>query len=244
MDVFNRVSSATAGGVVSSLFPGVLEAPRSWMGGGTSGGPGGSQVVQEEAQKGYDSVGSKGGAVGRDGGSGQEHHRGKADQVFGPGGEDQPRTRLLSFRGRRPAALVAEGVAEVTVLIVSYLVEHQGVFLVDLVVDTLVVTLVVVSLAAILVVDTLVAILVVDTLVAILVVDTLGATLVADIPAVFLVVLPAVFLVDVDIQGVLAEEVFLSILVEVHLIVVAGIQELRTRDFRHGWVASWLSKSQ
>ena len=62
-------------------------------------------------------------------------------------------TKLLSFRGRRPAALVAEGVAEVTVLIVSYLVEHQGVFLVDLVVDTLVVTLVVVSLAAILVVD-------------------------------------------------------------------------------------------
>ena len=144
-------------------------------------------------------------------------------------------TKLLSFRGRRPAALVAEGVAEVTVLIVSGLVEHQGVSQVDLVVDTLVVTLVVVSLAAILVMDTLVAI---------LVVDTRGATLVVDFPAVFLVVLPAVFLVDVDIQGVLAEEVFLSILVEVHLVVVAGIQELRTRDFRHGWVASWISKSQ
>ena len=153
-------------------------------------------------------------------------------------------TKLLSFRGRRPAALVAEGVAEVTVLIVSGLVEHQGVSQVDLVVDTLVVTLVVVSLAAILVVVSLAAILVMDTLVAILVVDTRGATLVVDFPAVFLVVLPAVFLVDVDIQGVLAEEVFLSILVEVHLVVVAGIQELRTRDFRHGWVASWLSKSQ
>ena len=144
-------------------------------------------------------------------------------------------TKLLSFRGRRQAALVAEGVVVVTVLIVSGRVEHQGVFQVDLVVDTLVVTLVVVSLAAILVMDTLVAI---------LVVDTRGATLVVDFPAVFLVVLPAVFLVDVDIQGVLAEEVFLSILVEVHLVVVAGIQELRTRDFRHGWVASWLSKSQ
>ena len=99
MDVFNRVSSATAGGVVSSLFPGVLEAPRSWMGGGASGGPGGSQVVHEEAPKGYDSVGSKGGTVGRDGGSGQEHHGGRADQVSGPGGEDQPRDKAAQLQG-------------------------------------------------------------------------------------------------------------------------------------------------
>ena len=78
MEVFNRVSSATAGGVVSSLFPGMLEAPRSWMGGGASGGRGGSHVVHEEGQKGYDSVVSKGGAACRDGGWGQEQHRSTA----------------------------------------------------------------------------------------------------------------------------------------------------------------------
>ena len=53
-------------------------------------------------------------------------------------------------------------------------------------------------------------------------------------------VLLVAFMVDMDIWAVLAEGVFLSILAAVRLVVVAGIQELRTLDFRRGWEASWL----